>query len=70
MTMLQVEIGVVIGLAWFTAGAIFPVVSCSLNKKFEVDDFYMIPVCGVLGVIALVPMLFFYVRTKKRLGRN
>ena len=64
MIFVQVFIGVVLALAWFTSGAIFPLWSCVKCGKFEVEDYYMIPLCGMIGPIVLLSCIASYKRAK------
>jgi hypothetical protein len=69
MIFVQVITGVVLGLAWFTSGVIFPLWSCVKCGKFEVEDYYMIPLCGMIGPIILLICLHSYKRAKMGVGK-
>lgn len=66
MIFLQIIVGVIVGLAWFTSGVIFPIASCAMCDKWEVEDYYMIPLCGILGPFSLWLLLSLYARAKKK----
>jgi len=62
MMFLSVTIGVVIGLAWFTAGVIGPIVSCAKRGKFDRVDFIYIPLAGIFGFFFLFSFLAAYTK--------
>lgn len=70
MMILQVVVGTVIGLAWFCSGAIFPVVSCWKCQHFDTEDFYMIPLSGIFGPVALACFILQFNVAKERTRRR